>query len=311
MTTSIRAKHNLAALAERAFERHGDYESLLFEGRWHRSGDLFERGQRLGSGLSELGIAPGERVVVTMANSPEVGIAYNALWRAGAVVTPASFLLSAPELRHVVSDAEASAVLTTPEFAEKVREAVGGVGSVRHLVSSGEVDGMVPLAALEQADPGPIVERPDDELAALLYTGGTTGRAKGVMLSHSNLHFTGAAAQSSAHVPGVNRGLATLPLSHAYGLLVTIAAMHSPERGVAVLLRWFEPTVFLELIAEHRLQLTAVVPSMLQILLSQPLEDYDLSSLRYVTSGGRRSPRRLSRSSCAASRRCRSGRATA
>jgi long-chain acyl-CoA synthetase len=286
MTTSLKAKHNLAALAERAFERNGDYESLLFEGRWHRSGELFERAQRLGSGLSELGIAPGERVVVTMANSPEVGIAYNALWREGAVVTPASFLLSAHELRHVVSHAEASAVITTPEFAGKVREATSGVESVRHLISSGEVEGMVPLASLEGADPGPIVERSDDELAALLYTGGTTGRAKGVMLSHSNLDFTGAAAQSSAHVPGVNRGLATLPLSHAYGLLVTIAAMHSPERGVAVLMRWFDPTAFLESIAEHRLQLTAVVPSMLQILLSKPLEEYDLGSLRYVTSGG-------------------------
>jgi long-chain acyl-CoA synthetase len=75
-------------------------------------------------------------------------------------------------------------------------------------------------------------------------------------------------------------------LSHAYGLLVTIAGMHSPERTVAVLLRWFDPTAVLELIAEHRLQQTAVVPSMLQILLSQPLEDYRLSSLRYVSSGG-------------------------
>ena len=286
MTTSISAKHNLAAVAEHAFERHGDYESLLFEGRWHRSGELFERAQCLGTGLRELGIAPGERVVVTMANSPEVGIAYNALWRAGAVVTPASFLLSTHELRHVVSDAEASAVITTPEFADTVREATAGVKSVRHLISSGGVDGMMPLASLEESDPGPIMERSDDELAALLYTGGTTGRAKGVMLSHANLDFTGAAAQSSAHVPGINRGLATLPLSHAYGLLVTIAGMHSPERGLAVLLRWFDPTAFLELIAEHRVQLTAVVPSMLQILLSQPLEDYDLSSLRYVTSGG-------------------------
>src|SRR5438270_9869540 len=130
MTTSISAKHNLAAVAEHAFERHGDYESLLFEGRWHRSGELFERAQCLGTGLRELGIAPGERVVVTMANSPEVGIAYNALWRAGAVVTPASFLLSVHELRHVIDDAEAAAVITTPEFADKLREAPAGLPSL-------------------------------------------------------------------------------------------------------------------------------------------------------------------------------------
>jgi long-chain acyl-CoA synthetase len=285
MSTSTRT-HNLARLAEHAFECHGDYESLLFEGRWHRSGELFERARRLGAGLSELGIAPADRVVVTMANSPEVGITYNALWRAGAVVTPASFLLSVQELQHVLADAQAVAVITTPEFADKVREASAGADRLRFMISSGEVDGFVPLASLERADPAPIVERADDDLAALLYTGGTTGRAKGVMLAHSNLDFAGMTAQASAYVPGVNRGLATLPLSHSYGLLITIAAMHSPERGVAVLLRWFDPTVFLESIAEHRLQQTAVVPSMLQILLSQPLEHYDLSSLRFVTSGG-------------------------
>ena len=279
-------EHNLARLAERSFEQKGDYEALLFEGRWHRSGELFERSRRLGAGLSELGVRPGDRVAVTMANSPEVGIAYQALWRAGAVVTPASFLLPVEELRHVLGDSEASAVITTPEFADKVREASDGLENLRFLLSSGKDEGFVTISSLEESDPAPIVARADDELAALLYTGGTTGRAKGVMLTHANLDFSGGAAQASGYVPGINRALATLPLSHSYGLLVTTAALHSPEQGVAVLLRWFDPVAFLELIAEHRLQISAVVPSMLQILLSQPLEDYDLGSLQYVSSGG-------------------------
>ncbi len=279
-------EHNLARLSEQAFERRGDYEALFFEGRWYRSGELHERTLRLAAGLSELGIAPGDRVVVTMANSPEVGMSYTALWRAGAVVTPGNFLMPVEELRHVISNSQATAVITTPEFADKVREASDGAQSVKFVISSGPADSLVALSELEQADPGPIVPRADDDLAALLYTGGTTGRAKGVMLTHEALHFTGASAQGAAYVPGINRGLATLPLSHSYGLLVTIASMHSPERGVAVLLRWFDPQAFLELVVEHRIQTTAVVPSMLQILLSQPLENYDLSSLQYVSSGG-------------------------
>ena len=280
-------EHNLARLAEQAFERKGDYPSLLFEQRWHRSGELFERACRLAAGLTALGVRPGDRVVVTMANCPEVGIVYNALWRAGAVVTPATFLLPPEELRHVIADAEACGVVTTPEFAGKVRQAVAGVDSVRFVICTAEADGdLVSLGSLETESPAPIVERADDDLAALLYTGGTTGRAKGVMLSHANLHFSGGAAHTSAHVPGVNRALATLPLSHSYGILVTIAALHSQEPGIAVLLRWFDPEAFLTLITEHRLQLAAVVPTMLQILLSAPLEDHDLSSLRFVTSGG-------------------------
>jgi long-chain acyl-CoA synthetase len=284
--SAIGAKH-LGRLAEESYARRGDYRALLYEGTWHRSGELFERSRRIAAGLQELGVAPGDRVVVSMANCPEVGIIYQALWRAGAVVTPAMFLLPPADLRHVIADAGATAVITTPEFIDKVLTAVDGLECVRHVIST-VADGQdaLELSELEIADARPIVPRDDDDLAALLYTGGTTGQARGVMLSHANLFFSGAAAHQAAYVRGLNRGLGTLPLSHAYGLLVTISALHSPEPGIVVLLRWFDPDAFLNVVVEHRLQVSAVVPSMLQILLGKPLEDYDLSSLRYVTSGG-------------------------
>jgi len=114
-------------LAEAAYERRGDYESLLFEGRWHRSGELFERSCRIAGALAELGVAPGERVVVSMVNRPEVSVVYQALWRAGAVVTPATFLLGVEDLRHVSADSEACAVITTSEFVDKVADAVAGL----------------------------------------------------------------------------------------------------------------------------------------------------------------------------------------
>ena len=278
--------HNLAALAEHSFEVRGDYPSLLFEGRWHGSGELLARSTRIAAGLAALGIAPGERVVVTMANCPEVAILYQAIWRAGAVVTPATFLLPSEDLRHVVADAEAAAVVTTPEFVDKVRAAVADLPSVRAVICTGDAaDEVTALESLERAEPAAIVDRDDSDLAALLYTGGTTGRAKGVMLSHDNLFFTGSAGHDAGHVPGVNRSLMTLPLSHAYGLLVTVVGMHSAEQGIAALLRWFDPSAFLSLIEEQQLQLSAVVPSMLQILLTQPLEDHDLSSLEYLSCG--------------------------
>ena len=112
-----------------------------------------------------------------MANCPEVGIAYNALWRVGAVVTPAIFLLPPAELRHIVDDAEARVVIATPEFADTAREAAPDA----RVISTEE------FGELESGGESPIVERADDDLAALMYTGGTTGRAKGVMLSHENL----------------------------------------------------------------------------------------------------------------------------
>ncbi|HUA44673.1 MAG TPA: AMP-binding protein [Solirubrobacteraceae bacterium] len=286
--TAVAAK-NLARLNEQAFERRGDYPSLFFEGRWHRSAQLLDRSRRLGGGLIELGIEPGERVVVCMANCPEVTVSYQALWRAGAVVTPAMFLLSTEDLRHLIAHSEASAVITTPEFANKVRDAVAPLEHVRHLIvagaGEGDADGVVALAALEASDPAPIVPRADDDLAVLLYTGGTTGRAKGVMISHAGLHFTGHAVQQAAHVGGVTRALTALPLAHAYGILITISGLHAPERPVTVLLRWFDPGAFLAMVQEHRVQTAPLVPAMIQLLLAQPLEEYDLSSLRYLGSG--------------------------
>jgi long-chain acyl-CoA synthetase len=117
---------HLARAAEAAFERRGDYESLLFEGRWHRSGELFDRAAAVATGLARLGLAPGERVVVTMTNCAEVGVIYQAVWRAGLVATPAMFLLAADDLRHLLADSGARAVVTTAEFLDKVRQAVTG-----------------------------------------------------------------------------------------------------------------------------------------------------------------------------------------
>jgi long-chain acyl-CoA synthetase len=86
-------------------------------------------------------------------------------------------------------------------------------------------------------------------------------------------------------VPGITRTLLPLPLSHAYGLIVTIAAAHSDEPGLAVIQRWFNPADWVALCERHRIQRSTLVPAMIQMLLTQPLEDADLTSLRLVGSG--------------------------
>lgn len=259
---------NLARLAEETYERRGDYDALWFEGRWHSSGELFERGARL-----DLGVKPGERVVVMMENSPDVGAVYHAIARAGAIVTPVIFLASAEELRRILVDAEPSLVIASPLVRDTVEAAAGVVRVV------------VDLDELATSDPLPIVEREEDDLAALVYTGGTTGRAKGVMLSHANIWEAGRRGHEAGHVDGIDRSLSCLPLSHSYGVLVLNVALHHPGRPQSVLMRWFGAESWLTLAQEQRSQIAPVVPSMLSMLLREPLEDYDLSELRYVGSG--------------------------
>src|SRR5499427_2865105 len=194
--TSPQVSYNLAVLAEATFHRLGDHESLVFEGRAYRSSELFERACGASSGLVKLGVSPGERMAVLMANCPEVGIAYTAIWRAGAVVTPVVFLVSPPELQHILADSGAVAVVTTPELLATVATAAAGAPQLRHVIVVGGAPGSLPghvrgvdFAELESAPADGIIGVGDDDLAALMYTGGTTGRAKGVMLSHRNLYY--------------------------------------------------------------------------------------------------------------------------
>src|SRR6266700_1709434 len=292
MGMTSQADHNLAALAEAAFHRLGDYESLVFEGQTFRSGELFERACRVSSGLAKLGVSAGERVVVLMANCPEVGIAYSAIWRAGAVVTPVVFLVSPPELRHILADSGAVAVVTTPELLATVATAAAGAPQLRHVIVVGGGPDSLPghvrgvdFAELESAPAAGIAPVSSDDLATLMYTGGTTGRAKGVMLSHQNLYYCSRSSHEASQAEGITRALTPLPLSHAYGMIVTLVGYQATERALGVLQRWFDPAGFLALAQEHRIQRTALVPAMVQMLLAQPLEDFDLSALRYVNCG--------------------------
>ncbi|MGW3346585.1 AMP-binding protein [Nonomuraea rubra] len=266
-------EQTLGRLAEESWSRFDDHDSVYYEGVWHRSHALAERARRMCGGFAEAGIRPGDRVAVMMANSPEVPIVYQALWAAGAVVTPVVFLVGPEELRHVLLDSGARAIVTSPELADTVRAA------------NVDLPMYVDTSELERAAERGPVARDSDDLAALLYTGGTTGRAKGVMLSHHGLWHVAKDAFELSHQEGKDRALVPVPLSHAYGLIITIASLHATEPQQAVLMRWFEPGAFLELAAGQRVHYATVVPSMIHLLLAEPLEQHPLPDLAYLTCG--------------------------
>src|SRR5215472_6400724 len=158
-------EENLAKQAELALDRQGDHDALFFEDRWHSSGSLADRAARFATGLTDLGVRPGDRLLVLMANCPEVLITYSAAWRAGAVVTPLIFLVSEDELRHALVDSGAVGVMTTAEFLPKVSAALAGAPSVRFVLVPGAGAAPAPavpgvpvldFAQVETAEPGSI-----------------------------------------------------------------------------------------------------------------------------------------------------------
>jgi long-chain acyl-CoA synthetase len=292
---------SLQDLAERSWERTAAQSDLYYSGEHWTGLQLADRSRRLSGGLREAGLRPGERVVICMANCPEVGVSYHAIWRAGAVATPVLFLLSEDELRHVLSDSGAVLAITTPEFLPKVAAAAAGLAGLLGIVVAGEVPAppaggppLLAFAELEAAAPAALIDSDPAALAALLYTGGTTGRSKGVMISHNALSASAWAATATSHDPAMTSALLTLPLSHVYGLMISVMSLHSPDPGTTVLMRWFEPAAWLELAQRYHVNVSPLVPSMLQMLLQQPLEDYDLSALTRLTSGAAPLPGQVS-----------------
>jgi long-chain acyl-CoA synthetase len=290
---------SLQRLAERSWERTAAGSQLYYEDQHWTGSQLADRARRLSGGLREAGLRPGERVVICMANCPEVGVSYHAIWRAGAVATPVLFLLSEDELRHVLSDSGAVLAITTPEFLPKVAAAAAGLDAVRGIVVAGPVPEspaglpLLAFAGLEAAQPAGLIDSEPSSLAALLYTGGTTGRSKGVMISHDALSASAFAATATSYDPSMTTSLLPLPLSHVYGLMVSVMTLHAPDPGTSVLMRWFDPAGWLVLAQQHRVSTSPLVPSMLQMLLQQPLEDYDLSALARLNSGAAPLPRQV------------------
>ena len=271
---------NLARLGEENVRRFGEYVALHFEGRELTNVDQQRMAARVANALRRLGVAPGDRVLVLLPNCPQVLQAYAGILKAGAVIVPVVFLLSAEEVRHILDDSGAKVVITSPELAAKTE---GWTGDVVLVGGDGAGRAWDDWLAGER-DQCETVERADEDLAVILYTSGTTGRPKGVALSHGNLASNARSAASLSELDREQWTLAVLPLSHSYGLTLMNAGHLLGTKSV--LLRWFTPDLVLDTIQTFRVQSMAGVPTMYVYLLNYPdAGRYDTSSMRSWGSG--------------------------
>lgn len=254
---------------------------------------------RLAAALRALGVAPGDRVAVLAHNSDYyVEIVFASLW-AGAVAVPLNTRLALPELADCLADAEPVALVSDGFHADQASSLASGRANVL-IVTDGDVPGGAAgyENLIEQYEPIADAHRGDDDLACLFYTGGTTGRSKGVMLSHANLVANSLVAISGMNMTERTVHLHVSPLFHIAGgarlFSVTLAG------GTHVVMPRFEPVAFLRTVAEERVTLTIVVPTMLNQLLqamdeSDALAALDLSSLELLTYGASPMPEALLR----------------
>src|SRR5579859_1119310 len=208
--------------------------------------------------LCELGIRKGARVALLLPNSPQFIIAYYGALKAGAVVVPLNPLYTEHELTFHLTDSETETIVTLPMFLDKVTSLRGNT-PLKHIIVSRLADylplpmnmvqglkeqnlinahrdaGLIPFQRLLKPAPNFVPEPVEpDEMAILIYSGGTTGVAKAIMLSHFNCVANAYQAVTWAHVDDRSRLLAILPMFHGLGMSVT---MNAPIlRGAEIIL---------------------------------------------------------------------------
>ena len=182
--------------------------------------DLLDLSGRMANVLVGLGVKPGDRVAAQVEKSAEALMVYLAALRAGAVYLPLNTAYTAGELRYFLGDAEPALFVCRPELAEPMRALAGEVGVPQVETLGEERDGSLVEKARAAAPEFADVPRGTDDLAAFLYTSGTTGRSKGAMLSHGNLASNAAALRDSWRFTAEDRLLHALPIFHTHGLFV-------------------------------------------------------------------------------------------
>ena len=251
--------------------------------------ELDDLSGRLAAGLGDLGIKAGDRILLFLPKSLDFAISYYGILKAGGTVTTVNPLSKQAELRHELSDTGATILITCRDYYPVVEEAqVGTSLKTIVLADTATLPGTLHLKQILESypdSPPRFPARSEEDVAVIVYTGGTTGLPKGVMLTHSNLV---ANAMQNAHWFGWNHEdtiIGLLPFYHSWGGCTCLnSAIYSGAR--VVIIPRFDADELLANVERERATVMYGATSMFTSLVNSPaITRHDLSSLRYVKSG--------------------------
>ena len=254
-----------------------DRVAVVYEDREWTYAQLHERATRLAHGLAGLGVRHGDRVAYLGPNHPTFLETLFASGQLGAAFVPLNWRLAPPELAYQLGDCGARVLIAAPDHARRVREA--GVLTV----PLGE-----PYERLLAPPGAPALDEPVDpgETCMILYTSGTTGRAKGAMLTHANVTWNSVNLLIDVDLAADEVTLVVAPMFHVAALNQTVLPTFL-KGGRVVLVPAFDPEEALRLIARHRVTYLFGVPTMFLAMARAPgWARADLSSVRSAICGG-------------------------
>jgi malonyl-CoA/methylmalonyl-CoA synthetase len=274
-----------ANLFSRLFDRLDDPSRLAIEthdGERITYGDLIARAGQFANVLVSRGVKPGDRVAVQVEKSVANLVLYLATVRAGAVYLPLNTAYTLNELDYFITDSEPSLVVCDPAKAEGIRAIATKVGAkVETLDSHGK--GSLTEAAAKASPDFATVPRGNDDLAAILYTSGTTGRSKGAMLSHDNLASNSLTLVDYWRFTDKDVLIHALPIYHTHGLFVA-SNVTLFARASMIFLPKLDPDLIIKLMA--RATVLMGVPTFYTRLLQSPALSRDTTRhMRLFVSG--------------------------
>lgn len=317
----------LSDMLDDSVARFGSKVALDFFGATTGYVELGRRVARAAQGIADLGVVAGDRVALVLPNCPQHVVAFYAVLRLGAVVVEHNPLYTADELRHQFEDHGATVAIvwdkvadTVVDFADqlgvrtiigvdmstampasmrlKLRLPIARARQARAAITRGGLpEGVTPWSAVVSAAPLPDSHpRPAlDDIAALQYTSGTTGRAKGAVLTHRNLRSN--AAQGRAWVAGLTEGgevvYAVLPMFHAYGLTLCLTFAMSIGARLVLFPRFDLDLTFEAMGRTPATFLPAVPPIYERLALGAAEKGVSLSGIRFAISGAMALPVRI------------------
>ncbi len=242
--------------------------------------------RRVATSLAARGFRKGDVAALYGPNLPEYSVVFHAVSLVGGVSTTINPLYTPGELGQQLRDAGASYLFTVPPCLAKAEEAVCG-SAVREIVVFGEADGATPYGSLLEngANPPAVVINPRQDLVALPYSSGTTGLAKGVMLTHYNIVANVLQTACALGVDDTDTMLGLMPFFHIYGMVVIMnVGLHSG--ATVVTMPRFEIEQFLSALDRYGVTFAPIVPPIALALAKHPLVDrYKLPNLRTLFSG--------------------------
>jgi long-chain acyl-CoA synthetase len=270
-------------------ERYGDKRALEYRGESYSHEDLDARANRVANALVDLGVDPGDRVAMYVANSLQFPETFFGIVRAGAVAVPLNHRMDKGRLEYILDDAGAEVLVGSEVFPSVVADLSGHVATT--LIPGGDEDAGLLDYDAHVDGASAAFDRPErefEDVCLQCYTSGTTGDPKGVLTSHENVLTTSRSyTKTGGGDPEESTALLVLPLFHMYGLSVVL--INGLYNGAEIVLKTLPvASQLLGAIEEHEVTQFAGIPAIFIEMLDEYEADpdaYDLSSIETVGSG--------------------------